>query len=158
MNSLAPTPKSLVQTFAGAFVGILGLGVLTQFTQISLLFAPFGASSVLLFALPQSPLAQPRAVIGGHLISGLMGFLVLFSVGSSGLGFALAVSLAIVCMMLTRTLHPPAGATPIVILQTAPQLDFLFTPLLLGSVLLVMVSVGFHGLLVQWRKMGTSRA
>ena len=130
--------------FAGAFLGILALSLITHLTHLSVLFAPLGASAVLLFAVHESPLAQPRAIIGGHLVSALVGFGLLHLLGNTPLAQGIAVGLSIWLMMLTRTLHPPAGATPLVILQTSPPLEFLLSPLLPGTLLLVLVGVLYH--------------
>lgn len=81
-----------------------------------LLIAPFGASCVLVFAIPQSPLAQPRNVIGGHLLSSAIGLAVFGLMGASPLAYGLAVGLAIAAMQFSGTLHPPAGADPIVVI------------------------------------------
>ena len=91
------------------------LARLTLSLHAALLIAPFGASCVLVFALPQSPLAQPRNVIGGHMISTLVGLCAYHLIGASPLSFGLAVGLAIAAMLLTAPLHPPAGADPIVV-------------------------------------------
>ena len=98
----------------GGFLVIFLLAQLTQSLHALLLIAPFGASCVLVFALPQTPVAQPRNLIGGHLISTAVGLAVFALLGASPLSYALAVGAAIAAMQLTGTLHPPAGADPIV--------------------------------------------
>ncbi len=111
-----------------------------------LLIPPFCASCVLVFLLPDSPLAQPRNVIGGHLISTLMGLLALTLFGSGPLGEGVGVALAILAMAITRTVHPPAGADPLVVFAAAAGWKFLFEPVLVGSVVIVALGAIYHRL------------
>ncbi|WNR46971.1 HPP family protein [Paenibacillus roseipurpureus] len=106
--------------------------------------APFGASYVIAFALPQSPLAQPRSLIGGHVLSTLVGLCALSAFGVHTWSLALAVGAAITLMQLTRTLHPPAGADPLLVMLTGAGWSFLLTPVLLGAALIVLVALGYH--------------
>ncbi len=111
---------------------------------LRLLIPPFGASCVLVFLLPDSPLAQPRNVIGGHLISTLMGLAALKVLGSSPMGEALGVAGAILAMAMTRTVHPPAGADPLVVFAAAASWRFLVEPVLLGVVVIVAMGAVYH--------------
>lgn len=77
------------------------------------IMAPFGATTVLVFGLPNSPLAQPKNVIFGHLITALIGLIFLHSFGVTSFSLALATGLGVASMMLTDTTHPPAGANPL---------------------------------------------
>ncbi|WP_246754853.1 MULTISPECIES: HPP family protein [Rhizobium] len=129
---------------AGGFLAIYSLSQLSSTLGVLLLVAPFGASSVLVFALPQSPLAQPKNVIGGHLISAFIGIAVFALLGAQPLSFALAVGLAIAAMQATDTLHPPAGADPIVVLATGGSWSFLAVPILAGTVLIVAAAYCYH--------------
>lgn len=99
---------------------------------------------MLLFALPGSPLARPRNVIGGHLLSALVGLVVLQLMGASVLSMGLAVGLAIALMQLTGTLHPPAGGDPLVVILTGAGWSFLALPILAGTVMLVLVALAYH--------------
>lgn len=128
----------------GGFLVILALAELTQMSGSLLLIAPFGASCVLVFGLPQSPLAQPRNVIGGHLLSTLIGLVAFALLGTAPLAFALGVGLAITAMLLTKTTHPPAGADPIVIILAGASWPFLFTPVLVGALAIVAAGILFH--------------
>jgi CBS-domain-containing membrane protein len=128
----------------GGFIAIYVLAASSAGLGASLLIAPFGASCVLVFALPQSPLAQPRNVIGGHLISAVAGLCVFCLLGPTPLSFTLGVGLAISAMMLTGTLHPPAGADPIVVIFAAASWRFLFAPMLVGTICIFLLGVGFH--------------
>ncbi|CAG7646207.1 HPP family protein [Paenibacillus allorhizosphaerae] len=131
---------------AGGFLAIYVCMAAGDAAGLSLLMAPFGASCVIAFALPDSPLAQPRSIIGGHALSTAIGLLLLHTAGLSVWSAALSVALAIVCMQLTRTLHPPAGADPLVVMLGGAGWSFLWTPALLGSVLVVASAFVFHRL------------
>jgi CBS-domain-containing membrane protein len=125
---------------SGAFLALWALAATGKAAALPLVIAPFGASSVLLFALPGSPLAQPRNVIGGHLLSAAIGLVVLALVGSGPLALGLGVGLAIAAMQITGTTHPPAGANPIVVLLTGATWKFLFLPVMAGAVMLVVAA------------------
>lgn len=100
----------------GAALGILTAGIVTVVClgstspALPWLVAPMGASAVLVFAVPASPLAQPWPVIGGNLLSSAIGLYMGASLGPAPLGAAVAVGTAIAVMSLTRSLHPPGGA------------------------------------------------
>jgi len=100
----------------GAALGILTAGIVTivclgsTSPALPWLVAPMGASAVLVFAVPASPLAQPWPVIGGNLLSSAIGLYMGASLGPAPLGAAVAVGTAIAVMSLTRSLHPPGGA------------------------------------------------
>lgn len=137
-----PSLGSAVQGFIGGTLGILLLILLTKWSGTLWIMAPFGATCVLVFSLPNSPLAQPRNVIGGHLISSLIGLLFINLMGDSALSVSLAVGASIALMQLLRVVHPPAGADPIVIILSAIYgYDFLLTPVLIGSVSLVILAL-----------------
>ena len=139
-----PTNSDLLQSLTGGFVAIFFLIWFSQVTGYTLIMAPFGASCVILFAVSQSPLAQPRNVILGHLISAFCGLLFLKLFGHDVIIIALAVGIAIIAMQYFRAVHPPAGANPLVILLTADKIDYDFTfllfPVLSGSVILVAIA------------------
>ena len=102
------------------------------------LVAPLGASAVLVFALPASPLAQPWAVIGGNLLSALVGVACAWAVPDMAVSGALAVGLAIAVMFALRCLHPPGGAVALLaVLTQTHDPRFAVLPVLLNSVLLV---------------------
>lgn len=128
----------------GGFTAIGILAGLTDAMQLALLIAPFGASCVLLFALPGSPLARPRNVIGGHFLSALMGLIVLNTLGPGVLSCAIGVGLAIAVMQFTGTLHPPAGGDPLVVILTAAGWSFLAIPILAGTATLVTIAWAYH--------------
>lgn len=127
--------------------GSVAIGVLALCAWASvapLIIAPFGASCVLLFAVPASPLAQPRNVIFGHIISATIGVLALAVLGPSPLTMAIGVGLAIAAMRLTGTLHPPAGADPIVVIAAGAPWWFVAAPVAVGAAILVLCAAIYH--------------
>ncbi len=143
-GTLPPRPNrwQIVAGLIGGSVGIGLIAALAHAQSLPLLMAPFGATCVLLFAAPDTPLAQPRNVIGGHLVSSLVGLLFLKYVGAGPLEMGLAVGLAIALMQATRTLHAPAGADPLVVLMSGKVgWSFLFAPVFASAVILVLVAI-----------------
>lgn len=136
----APTLGFTLVSLIGAVIAIGTTGWLSHRYGAPWLMASFGASCVLAFGMPDSPLAQPRSVIGGHLVATLVALLVLYTLGNSWWAGALAVGLALAAMQQTRTLHAPAGANPLVVLTTGASIDFLVTPVLAGSIVIVAVA------------------
>lgn len=140
----------------GAACGIMAcLDVAGWIVPASLpaIVAPIGASSVLVFAVPASPLATPRAVIGGNTLSAAIGILIGLMVANPLLAAGLAVGLAIIAMAATRTMHPPGGAAALTAVLLHPatlplktDLLFPFLPVCLNSIILVGVGVLFHRL------------
>ena len=128
----------------GGFLAIAVLAGLGAIAGAPLIIAPFGASSVLLFSLPASPLAKPRNVIGGHVISALVGLLALAVLGTSPLSMAAGVGVALAAMRLTSTTHPPAGANPIVIIATGAPWWFVAVPVAAGAAILVVCATHYH--------------
>ncbi|WP_166373195.1 HPP family protein [Psychromonas sp. SA13A] len=121
----------------------LAIGLLSYMDQnlsdVALLMAPFGATVVIVFGLPDSPLAQAKNVIFGHLITAFIGIFFVQFIGVSPLYLAMATGLGVSAMLLTKTTHPPAGANPILIMLSAQSWSFLVTPVLIGAVVIVLL-------------------
>ncbi|HEY9615473.1 MAG TPA: HPP family protein [Microcoleaceae cyanobacterium] len=139
--------KYVLCSWMGAFLGITATGFPAALTHAPLLIAPFGATCVLIFGAPDSPLAQPRNVIGGHCIATLISLTLLHLFGADWWVMALAVATSIGIMQLTSTLHPPAGATPLVVIMSKAAWSFLVVPVLSGAIILVICAVLFNNLL-----------
>ncbi len=143
-------------SFTGAFAGI-GLiaffqsHLLTRSENIFLI-GSFGASSVLIYGAIQSPLAQPRNLIGGPVISAFIGVAIYKLLPDIiWLTAPLAVSLSIVMMQVTKTLHPPGGATALIAVvgsEKIKALGFLYviSPVLTGSLILLVVALIFNNI------------
>jgi CBS domain-containing membrane protein len=141
-------------SFLGSFVGI-GIIAYIQSRIFPLndnlfLIGSFGASSVLIYGAIQSPLAQPRNLVGGHVVSALVGVTVYtFVPGILWITAPLAVSLSIVLMQVTKTLHPPGGATALIAVigsEKIKALGFLYvlSPVLSGALILLLVAFIFN--------------
>ena len=139
----------------GAFVGLFGTAFVCQWglgLNVHWLIAPMGASAVLLFAAPASPLAQPWSILVGNGVSALMGVLSAQLIPDMALASAAAVMLAIAAMFLTRSLHPPGGAvalTAVIGGEGIRQLGvgYVLLPVLLNSLLLLMLALLYNRLL-----------
>lgn len=143
-------------TFLGAFFGIGSIGYLNSryfvLNDNLFLIGSFGASSVLIYGAINSPLAQPRNLIGGHVISALVGVTVhKLMPGETWLAAALAVSLSIVMMQITKTLHPPGGATALIANIGSEKIKalgyvYVVSPVLTGVMILFIVALIFNNL------------
>lgn len=137
----------------GALAGLVITGLVSRFALGSadpvLLIAPMGASAVLLFAVPSSPLAQPWSILGGNTIAALIGVTVARFVGDPVVAAALACACAIGAMLVTRCLHPPSGAVALTAVLGGPAVhaagyQFVLWPVGLNSLLLLGAAVLFN--------------
>ncbi|WP_373754367.1 HPP family protein [Neisseria weixii] len=138
--------RTIALAWLGAFLATFAFSSMHFSLHQTLILGSFGASCLLVFAYPQSPFAQPRNVIGGHFIATLTGLIFLTTLGSSPWTMALAVGTAIALMLLTLTPHPPAGSNPLIVMLAGANWDFLFTPTLFGSLILVAVALVYNNL------------
>ncbi|MFI8194322.1 HPP family protein [Streptomyces sp. NPDC085946] len=136
----AATSAISVATLAGVVALVLLVVVGTVLDQ-TVLVPPLAASAALVFAAPALPLAQPRSVIGGQLISALVGFACLAVGGSSYWTAAVAGGLAIGAMALARAPHSPAAATAVIVVLTQPPTAVFLLLLLLATLILVGVGI-----------------
>ena len=146
--ALPPKPaiKGVVLAWLGGFLAIAAVALLTDFLSFSMVLGSFGASCVLVFGYPDAPFSQPRNIIAGHFISSLVGLVCLAILGPHWWAVAIAVGTAIALMMLTRTVHPPAGSNPVIIFLSQPAWNFLWFPTLFGALVLVGVALAFNNL------------
>jgi CBS-domain-containing membrane protein len=137
-------PRSLKYAIWGLISGslsILAIVAVTEMAGYSLLIGSFGASAVLLFGANDSPLAQPRNLVGGHLLSSLVAVVTVALGGTGPLAIALAVGLSICLMNITHTTHPPGGATALIGVQGHAGYLFMFVPVLAGVLILLAVAL-----------------
>lgn len=129
-----------------AAVGLIHFKLLDSTGQI-MIIGSFGASAVLIYGAIRSPLAQPRNLIGGHVLSALVGVTIFKLLGGQPwLAGSVAVSLAIVVMHLTKTLHPPGGATALIAViggDAVHGLGYLYVlmPAGLGAVVMLVIAL-----------------
>jgi CBS-domain-containing membrane protein len=136
----------IARGFSGALLAIGAATYLSKASGAPLVLGSFGASCVLLFSFPDSPFSQPRNVIGGHFLASLTGLAFLTALGSTWWSIALALATAIAVMHFTRTVHPPAGSNPMIVMLAAPGWGFLFTPTLFGACILIVVALAVNNI------------
>lgn len=134
------TRHHLAFSWLGALLSLGLLGGLSAWSGYLLMAAPLGASSVLLFGHPRSPLAQPRNIVLGNGLAGLIAWLVVSGGWDGAWGVALAVGLTIVVGQQCRCLHPPAGGVAFLGVFLKAGTGFVLFPVLSGSVLLVLLA------------------
>ncbi len=130
----------------GATVAFVAIWLLGDASGVPLILAPLGASAVLVFGLPESPLSQPANVLGGHAIAAALSLGVDHLAPPGPITLAVAVGVVVAVLGLVRLTHPPAGATALVVMLTHPDWSFLFTPVIAGAVVLVLTAVVVHRL------------
>lgn len=137
--------------FGIALTGAISVWFLGDGGALPLLVAPMGAAAVLVFAVPASPLAQPWSVVGGNIVSAVVGVTAVRFVPAPHLAAGVAVGGAILAMSLLRCLHPPGGAAALTAVVGGPTVlaagyDFALVPVGLNAVLLMLTGVAFHRL------------
>jgi CBS-domain-containing membrane protein len=128
----------------GAAVAIGGMEWFSLASHYPLVIIPFATSIVLVIGSPEAEPAQPRALIGGHIVATLAGLAMLHLTGPNAWAAAAAVGLAIVAMYVTATFHPPAGINPLLVVSNNLPWSFLFAPVLAGAVLLTAFAYVWH--------------
>lgn len=154
-------------SFIGAFTGI-GIIAFLQSLMLSkienvFLIGSFGASSVLIYGAIQSPLAQPRNLVGGHVVSAVIGVAVYQLLPDIiWLTAPLAVALSIVMMQVTKTLHPPGGATALIAVTGSAKIKalgfmYVLSPVLSGCLILLIVALIFNNMTAHRKYPTTNR-
>ena len=132
----------------GAFVCIGFLAYLNSSIEGAIwLIPPFGASMVLVMAVYESPLAKPKNLILGHILSALSGVIIFYLLGNTFISLGLGVALAVFVMIITNTVHPPAGANPIIVILTGQSISFVFLPVAVGAIIIVAFAYLYNKLL-----------
>lgn len=142
----------IMWSWIGAFLGIfLIMAVGKSFAPIGpeylFLVGSFGASAVLVYGAPLAEFSQPRNLIGGHIFSALVGVSIFFLLGEENIFSApLAVSLSIVIMHFTRTMHPPGGATALIAVIGGEHIHslgyiYIFSPIFIGAMLMLLIAL-----------------
>ena len=163
LTSFRPAGATVSRTeqVRGALGALLGIGLTGavstlvvgvhagQGFALPLLIAPMGASAVLLFAVPSSPLAQPWSIIGGNLIASTVGVTAALLIPAPLLAASVAIGIAIALMFVARCIHPPSGAVTLTAVLGGPAIaklgfGFVLVPVLLNSLLLVLVALAFN--------------
>jgi CBS domain-containing membrane protein len=143
--------SKIIWSWIGAFVGIYLVALIGKWTGLAgvnnvFLIGSFGASAVLVYGAPMADFSQPRNIVGGHFFSAIVGVTIYMLIKDSILASATAVSLAIVTMHFSRTLHPPGGATALIAViggDKIHQLGYAYVlyPVLSGAVIMMLVAL-----------------
>ena len=129
----------LLWVLLGSTIAI-GLALLATKVSSPLLLASLGGTTLFLFGLSTTPAAQPRAVFGGHLISSLIGIVAFQFFGDALWVSVFAVVITIGVLLLTRTVHPPAGANPLIMIQGHATFSHLGFTVLVGVTIISVVA------------------
>ncbi|MCP4449888.1 MAG: HPP family protein [Planctomycetes bacterium] len=144
--------RHIIESWVGAFLGIHLVALLGQYLELAsvdglFLIGSFGASAVLVYGAPLAEFSQPRNLVGGHVVSAVVGVTVFTVFGEmSLLACSTAVSLAIVAMHVTRTLHPPGGATALIAVIGGDKIHalgfmYVLCPVLAGALIMLLVAL-----------------
>ncbi|WP_308811482.1 MULTISPECIES: HPP family protein [Psychrobacter] len=128
-------------TLATAMLALIG-----NWQNVAMILGSFGASCLLIFAYPESPFAQPRNIVGGHMVTTFTGLFFMSIFGVEWWSMALAVGTAISLMLLLRVPHPPAGSNPLIVMLGGVPWSFLITPTLIGAIVLVVVALIYNNI------------
>ena len=138
--------KLIKQSVLAGIFSIITIGILTILTYKTsygiFLIASFGSTMVLLYGYPESPFAQPKNIILGHFLTAFIGVIFLnFIPLPIFINIPLAVGFGVMFMILFKVTHPPAGGNPIIVIIGSVSFDYLLTPVLIGSIILVMFGI-----------------
>ena len=138
--------KLIIQSTLAGIFSIITIGVLTVLTYKTsygiFLIASFGSTMVLLYGYPESPFAQPKNIILGHFLTAFIGIIFLnFVPLPIFLNIPLAGGFGVMFMILFKVTHPPAGGNPIIVIIGSVSFDYLLTPVLIGSIIVVMFGI-----------------
>ncbi|MFZ1151275.1 MAG: HPP family protein [Xanthobacteraceae bacterium] len=139
---------------AGGAIAIASMEAFSLSTAFPLMAIPFATSIVTVLGSPKAEPAQPRALVGGHLLSTVIGLLVVKLCGPTAWAAALAVGLAMITMHLTGTFHPPAGIDPLVVVVNNMSWSFLIAPVGIGALLLALFAFTWHNLVARGANKG----
>ena len=137
---------NIIKSFLAGFFSILTIGALTYLTYKTtfglFLVASFGSTMVLLYGYPESPFAQPKNIFFGHLVTALIGILVLnFIPLPLFIIIPIAVGLGVGLMILLNVTHPPAGGNPIIVIIGSVSYDYLLNPIIFGSIIVLAFGI-----------------
>ena len=137
---------NLKQSFIAGLFSIITIGILTLLTYKTefgiFLIASFGSSMVLLYGYPESPFAQPKNVFFGHLVTATVGMFFLYLIPLPlFIIIPLAVGFGVGLMILLDVTHPPAGGNPIIVIMGSVSLDYLLSPIISGSIIILVFAI-----------------
>ena len=142
------------QSFLACLFSIVTIGILTLLTYKTeygiFLIASFGSSMVLLYGYPESPFAQPKNVFFGHVLTAIVGMIFLYFIPLPlYLTIPLAVGFGVGVMILFNVTHPPAGGNPIIVIMGSVSVDYLLTPVISGSIIILIFAIIINRLILK---------
>jgi len=142
--------KSIISTIF-SIITIAVLTLLTYKTEYGIfLIASFGSSMVLLYGYPESPFAQPKNIFFGHLLTSVVGIIFLNLIPLPiYITIPFAVGIGVGLMILLNVTHPPAGGNPIIVIIGSVSLDYLITPIILGSLIILVFGIILNRLILK---------
>ena len=142
--------KSIISTIF-SIITIAVLTLLTYKTEYGIfLIASFGSSMVLLYGYPESPFAQPKNIFFGHLSTSVVGIIFLNLIPLPiYITIPFAVGIGVGLMILLNVTHPPAGGNPIIVIIGSVSLDYLITPIILGSLIILVFGIILNRLILK---------
>ena len=145
---------NIKQSLIAALFSMITIGVLTILTYKTeygvFLIASFGSSMVLIFGYPESPFAQPKNIFFGHLLTSLVGIIFLnFVLLPLYIIIPLAVGFGVGLMILFNVTHPPAGGNPIIVIIGSVSYDYLLTPVMSGSIIIIIFGLLINRLILK---------
>ena len=137
---------NIKQSLLAGLFSIITIGILTLLTYKTefgiFLIASFGSSMVLLYGYPESPFAQPKNVFFGHLVTATVGMFFLYLIPLPlFIIIPLAVGFGVGLMILLNVTHPPAGGNPIIVIMGSVSLDYLLSPIISGSIIILVFAI-----------------
>ena len=146
--------KEFTQSLLAGLFSIITIGALTLLTYKTelgvFLIASFGSSMVLLYGYPENPFAQPKNIFFSHLLTSVVGIVFLFFTAvPTFIIIPLAVGLGVSLMMLFKVSHPPAGGNPIIIIIGSVSIDYLISPIIIGSIIIIIFGIVLNRLILK---------
>ena len=146
--------ENLKKSIISTIFSIITIGVLTLLTYKTeygiFLIASFGSSMVLLYGYPESPFAQPKNIFFGHLLTSFVGIIFLNLIPLPiYITIPFAVGIGVGLMILLNVTHPPAGGNPIIVIIGSVSLDYLITPIILGSLIILVFGIILNRLILK---------
>jgi CBS-domain-containing membrane protein len=146
--------ENLKKSIVSTIFSIITIGVLTLLTYKTeygiFLIASFGSSMVLLYGYPESPFAQPKNIFFGHLLTSIVGIVFLNLIPLPiYITIPFAVGIGVGLMILLNVTHPPAGGNPIIVIMGSVSLEYLITPVILGSLIILAFGIILNRLILK---------
>ncbi len=146
--------KEFIKSLLAGLFSIITIGALTLLTYKTelgvFLIASFGSSMVVLYGYPESPFAQPKNIFFGHLLTSMVGIIFLFFTALPiFILIPLAVGLGVSLMILFKVPHPPAGGNPIIIIIGSVSIDYLISPIIIGSIIIIVFGIVLNRLILK---------